>query len=127
MLPEGRLLGHYRLVRRIGNGGMGEVYLAEDTRINRQVAIKVVRTDTEPYPHPVATKDTFHLFMLEMQAITMLDHPHILALFDFGEEKDGNSILIYMVMPYRQEGSLADWLQQRSKSEKLTQDEAAHF
>jgi serine/threonine protein kinase len=127
MLPEGRLLGHYRLVRRIGDGGMGEVYLAEDTRISRQVAIKVVRTETEPYPHPVATQDTVRLFLLEMQAITMLDHPHILSLFDFGEEKDGNSILIYMVMPYRQEGSLADWLRQRGKSEKLAPGEVCHF
>ncbi len=127
MLPEGRLLGHYRLVCRIGSGGMGEVYLAEDTRIRRQVAIKVVRTETEPYPHPVAAQDTVRLFLLEMQAITMLDHPHILALFDFGEEKDGNTILIYMVMPYRQEGSLADWLRQHGKSEKLTSGEVCHF
>jgi serine/threonine protein kinase len=127
MLPEGRQLGHYRLVRRIGSGGMGEVYLAEDTRIDRQVAIKVVRTETEPYPDPVKMQDTSHLFRREMQAITMLDHPHILALFDFGEEKDENSILTYMVMPLRQEGSFADWLQQRGTSQKLTPGEVAHF
>lgn len=127
MLSEGRLLGHYRLVRRIGGGGMGEVYLAEDTRINRQVAIKVVRTETEPYPDPVATQDAARLFQREMRAITMLDHPHILPLYDFGEEKDVNMNLTYMIMPYRQDGSLTDWLQKRGKSERLTPNEVSHF
>ncbi len=127
MFPEDRLLGHYRLVRRIGSGSMGEVYLAEDTRISRQVAIKVVRTERESYPDPVMAQDTIRLFQREMQAVTMLDHPHILPLFDFGEEKEGNSALTYMVMPYRQEGSLADWLQKRGTSEKLTPNEVAHF
>src|SRR5919197_4089719 len=110
MLPGNRQLGHYRLVSRLGSGGMGEVYLAEDTRITRQVAIKVVRAEIEAYPDPVAVQDTVRLFQREMQAITMLDHPHILPLFEFGEEKDGNMILTYMVMPLRQEGSLVDWL-----------------
>jgi serine/threonine protein kinase len=106
---------------------MGEVYLAEDTRIDRQVAIKVVRAETEPYPDPITAQDTARLFQREMRAITMLDHPHILPLFDFGEEKNGNSILTYMVMPLRQEGSLTDWLQKRGKSQKLTPGEVAHF
>src|SRR5437764_1905071 len=127
MLSGDRHPGHYRLVRRIGSGGMGEVYLAEDTRSNRHVAIKVVRTETEPYPDPVAKQDAMRLFQREMRAITMLDHPHILPLFDFGEEKDENMVLTYMVMPYRQEGSLTDWLQKRGKSEKLTPNEVAHF
>jgi serine/threonine protein kinase len=122
-----RLLGHYRLVRRIGSGGMGEVYLAEDIRINRQVAIKVVHTEIEPRPDPVTTQDTKHLFQHEMRVITMLDHPHILPLFDFGEEKDGNGLITYMVMPYRQEGSLTDWLRKREDSERLTPNEVAHF
>ncbi len=125
MLPEGRLLGHYRVVHHIGSGGMGEVYLAEDTRINRQVAIKVVRNEAEPYP--ATTQDTAHIFKREMRAITMLDHPNILPLFDFGDEKDGNMILTYMVMPLREEGSLVDWLQKRGTNQKLTQDEVAYF
>ena len=125
MLSEGRLLGHYRILRHIGSGGMGDVYLAEDTRINRQVAIKVVRTEMEPYP--VTTPDTAHLFHREMRAITMLDHPNILPLFDFGDEKDGSMILTYMVMPVRQEGSLVDWLQKRGTSQKLLPGEVAYF
>ena len=54
---EGLQLGHYRLLRLIGSGGMGEVYLAEDTRINRQLAIKVVRAEAAPYPDANATKE----------------------------------------------------------------------
>jgi eukaryotic-like serine/threonine-protein kinase len=75
---EGQQLGHYRLVRLIGSGGMGEVYLARDTRINREVAIKVIRTEVAPYPNANGTKEAARLFQREMRAITMLDHPNIL-------------------------------------------------
>jgi serine/threonine protein kinase len=106
---------------------MGEVYLAEDSRIDRQVAIKVVRTETELYPDPVMAQDAARLFRREMRAIAMLDHPHILPLHDFGEEQDGNMTLTYMVMPLRQEGSLVDWLQKRGSRQQLLPNEVSHF
>ncbi len=124
---EGLQLSHYRLVRLIGSGGMGEVYLAEDTRINRQLAIKIVRTEADPYPDARATKEATRLFQREMKAITTLDHPHILPLIDFGEEEVNKTTLTYMVMPFRQEGSLADWLRQRGSSEILSPQDVAHF
>jgi eukaryotic-like serine/threonine-protein kinase len=124
---EGLQLGHYRLTRLIGSGGMGEVYQAEDTRIARQVAIKVVRSDAEPYPDAQASRETNRLFQREMRAITVLDHPHILPLFDFGEESVNKTTLTYMVMPLRHEGSLTDWLQQRSNAEKLPLQDIAYF
>src|SRR5258708_28165331 len=103
---EGKQLGHYRLLRMIGSGGMGEVYQAEDIRISRQVAIKVVRSEVESYPDSDTTKDAVRLFQREMKAITLLDHPRILPLYDFGEESFNNDTLTYMVMPLRSEASL---------------------
>ena len=124
---EGLQLGHYRLTRLIGSGGMGEVYQAEDTRIARQVAIKVVRSDAEPYPDAEASREANRLFQREMRAITVLDHPHILPLFDFGEENVNKTALTYMVMPLRHEGSLTDWLQRRGNAEKLSLQDIAYF
>jgi serine/threonine protein kinase len=57
----------------------------------------------------------------------MLDHPHILPLFDYGEENIKGTSLTYMVMPYRVEGSLSTWLQQRSGSQLISPQEVAHY
>src|SRR3989442_1547767 len=82
MLPKETILGHYRLLQRIGLGGMGEVYVAEDTRIARQVAIKIVRTEPQPYPDSEATQEASRLFRREMKAIAMLDHRNILSVIE---------------------------------------------
>src|SRR6266571_880390 len=116
---EGLQLGKYRLVRLIGSGGMGDVYLGEDVRLSRQLAIKVMRAEVSPYPDEDAVKDGARLFQREMKAIARLDHPHILPLYDYGEELLHQTTLIHMVMPFRLEGSLADWLRQRNTIEPL--------
>jgi eukaryotic-like serine/threonine-protein kinase len=113
MALEGMVLGHYRLLRLIGSGGMGEVYLAEDTRIARQVAVKIVRSELDPYPNAPASQDAARLFQREMKAIAALDHPNILPLIDFGEQSINRGMFTYLVMPYRPEGSLVDWLHTR--------------
>src|SRR5215469_5352132 len=111
--------GRYHLVRLLGSGGMGEVYLMQDMRVNRQVAIKVIRSESTPYPNSSAARDAARLFQREARAIAALDHPNILPLYDFGEEiRDGKTIT-YMVMPYCTEGTLASWLQQRGSSGRL--------
>ncbi len=116
MSLEGQRIGRYRLVRLLGSGGMGEVYLAEDTPINRQVAIKVIRAEVTPYPNATVLKEATRLFQREAKAIAMLDHPHILPLYDYGEETINGNPITYLVMPYRPEGSLTLWLQQRNSS-----------
>src|SRR6266581_9475111 len=127
MALEGMQIGNYRLVRLIGSGGMGEVYFAEDTRIARRVAVKVVRNEAEPYPNAQATKDAMRLFEREMKAITTLDHPNILPLFDFGEQTINRTAFTYMVMPFRSEGSLVDWLHQQNSADTLPPQEVVHI
>jgi eukaryotic-like serine/threonine-protein kinase len=125
MSLAGQQLGRYRFERLLGSGGMGEVYLATDTIINRQVAIKVIRAEVAPYPDANALREAARLFQREMKAIATLDHPHILALYDYGESRVNDATLTYMVMPYRSEGSLTSWLQRRGRTEPLSPQEVA--
>src|SRR5437588_1861826 len=124
---EGLQIGRYHITRLLGSGGMGEVYLAEDARIEQQVAIKVIRGEVNPYPHAPEAEKAVRLFQREARAIAKLDHPRILSLFDYGEEVINGLTLIYIVMPFRQEGSLADWLHQRGRKELLLPQEVAHI
>jgi eukaryotic-like serine/threonine-protein kinase len=127
MSLEGQQLGRYHLYHLLGSGGMGEVYLATDPSINRQVAVKVIREEVTPNPDATASQEAARLFEREMRAIAILDHPHILPLFDYGEEGVSRTKLIYMVMPYRKEGSLADWLHKRNSSELLSPQDVGHL
>src|SRR5450432_2625983 len=77
-LPSGTKLGPYEIVAPIGAGGMGEVYRAKDTRLGRDVAIKVLPE--------VLVKDADRLrrFELEARAVAALNHPNILGIHDIG-------------------------------------------
>ncbi|HTD18991.1 MAG TPA: serine/threonine-protein kinase, partial [Ktedonobacteraceae bacterium] len=118
--------GRYRSLRLLGSGGMGEVYLMNDTRVSRQVAIKVIRSEGAPYPGSDSAKDAARLFQREAKAIAALDHPHILPLYDFGEEALEDITISYMVMPLCIEGSLTGWLRQ-SGSAVLTPPDIAQL
>ena len=120
-------IGRYHLLRLIGSGGMGEVYLAEDTRINRQVAIKVIRGEAIPYLDTNPSQDAARLFEREAKAIARLNHSHILPLFDYGEDIVNETLLTYMVMPYCQGGSLDAWLRPKSERRSLPPQEAAYL
>ena len=120
MFPGEQQLGRYRLLKLIATGGMGEIHLAEDASINRQVAIKVIRSESALYAGESSSSDAARLFEREAKAIAMLDHPHILPLYDYGEEKRDGTVLTYLVMPYRPEGSLATWLEQRGPANPLS-------
>ncbi len=79
-LQPGARLGAYEIVAPIDAGGMGEVYRARDTRLDRTVAIKVL-PDASP-----ASLDSVQRFEREARAISQLSHPHICQLFDVGRE-----------------------------------------
>ncbi len=110
----GTSLGGYTLIRLLGSGGMGAVYLAADSTIGQQVAIKIVRTDAADYPDIASAIRAAERFKQEARAVASLDHLHILPLYRYGEEQMDNGQRAYMVMQYRPEGSLWDWIRQRA-------------
>jgi len=87
MLPAGTMLGPYRIVAAIGAGGMGEVYRAHDTRLGRDVAVKVLSRNLTHDP------DSLRRFEQEARAAGMLNHPNILAIYDLGTEGDQRYIV----------------------------------
>jgi serine/threonine protein kinase len=119
--------GRYQRIRLLGTGGMGEVYLMNDVRVKRQVAIKVMRSESGTFSDPEKTEDTNRLFQREARAIAALEHPNILPLYDFGEEVYDETTITYMVMPFCADGSLAGWLKQRSSVALLSPSIVTHF
>jgi serine/threonine protein kinase len=77
-IEKGTRIGHYKILSSIGKGGMGEVYLAEDTRLDRKVAVKVLPADL------LSDEDRLQRFELEAKATSALNHPNILTVHDFG-------------------------------------------
>lgn len=72
-------LAQYRILSRVGAGGMGEVYVGEDTRLNRKVALKILS------PHLIADARALVRFEQEARAASALNHPNILTIYEFGE------------------------------------------
>jgi serine/threonine protein kinase len=91
-------LGHYQILSAVGAGGMGKVYRAQDPRLNRTVAIKVLSEE-------IATKEGFReRFEREAQAIAALSHPHICVIHDVGLHEGTH----FIVMEYLEGQSLAE-------------------
>lgn len=96
---SGTLLGQYRLERELGQGGMGVVFLARDTRLNRPVAIKFLSED-------LVSEALRRRFQREAQMASALNHPHILTVYDAGE-LEGR---LYLVTEFVDGGTLHEWL-----------------
>ena len=93
--PEGRLagarLGPYEIVSPLGTGGMGEVYRARDTRLNRDVAIKVLPEEF------AADRNRLKRFEQEARAVSSLSHPNIVTVYEIGESEAGSYIAMELV------------------------------
>ncbi|MEJ2147349.1 MAG: protein kinase [Acidobacteriota bacterium] len=85
-LKPGTRLGPYEILSPLGAGGMGEVYRARDTRLGRDVAVKVLPQHLSTNPEVRAR------FEREARSISSLNHPHICALYDVGREEDTDEI-----------------------------------
>ncbi|MCA1580874.1 MAG: protein kinase [Acidobacteria bacterium] len=99
-LSSGFRLGPYEILSPLGAGGMGEVYKARDTRLDRAVAVKVLPQ------HLSSSPDVRQRFEREAKTISQLSHPHICALYDVGNQDD----VEYLVMEYLEGETLADRL-----------------
>src|SRR4030095_16962722 len=78
-LPSGHMLGPYMIVNRFGSGGMGDIYLAEDTRLGRKVIVKTLPTHFTKDPGRVRR------FQLEARAASALSHPNIITIYEIGQ------------------------------------------
>jgi serine/threonine-protein kinase len=98
-IKEARQLGQYRLVRQVGTGGMGEVYLAEHQLLKRPCALKLIRSACAADP------TTQERFEREVRLTATLSHPNTVEIYDYGRSEDGT---YYYVMEYLSGLSLAD-------------------
>src|SRR6266850_7648016 len=90
-LEANTTLSHYRIVSKIGAGGMGEVYLAQDTKLDRKVAIKFLN---EEFSREV---DKLKRFVQEAKAASALNHPNILTVYEIGEVDGKNYIATELI------------------------------
>jgi serine/threonine-protein kinase len=100
-LRQARKFGQYRLLRKLGEGGMGEVYLAEHQLLKRPCAVKLIKAEAGSDPIAVAR------FEREVQSAARLSHPNTIEIYDYGRTLDGT---FYYVMEYLRGLSLAELL-----------------
>src|ERR1700678_2690627 len=90
-IPVGTLLGPYKILAPLGAGGMGEVYRASDTRLGREIALKIL-------PQEMCRDGSMRArFELEARAVSALNHPNIVSIYDIGQTDDTLYIVTELV------------------------------
>jgi eukaryotic-like serine/threonine-protein kinase len=108
-LQPGQLLGHFRIVERIGMGAMGVVFAALDTRLERHVALKVLLESRQSLERAHAQ------LQLEARSMARLVHPNVVTLFEIGSDRD----CVFMAMELVTGYSLREWLQKRPDTKQV--------
>ena len=114
IINSGEMIAHYRIIEKLGEGGMGIVYKAEDTILKRLVAIKFLPLTL------TKNKQANERFITEAQSASALDHPNICTIYDINETEDGK---LYMVMAYYR----GETLQKKISRGPLEFNEATHI
>ena len=102
----GTTVSHYRITAKLGSGGMGDVFLAVDTRLQRKAAIKFLPAEMAKDP------ERRQRFLLEARAASALNHPNVCVVYDVGETDDG---LLFIAMEFIEGGSLDHVLEKRGR------------
>jgi serine/threonine protein kinase/Tfp pilus assembly protein PilF len=110
LLAAGALIGTYRIDGPLGAGGMGIVYRATDTKLNRPAAVKVL-------PENLADPEARRRFQREAQMVSSLNHPHIVTVYDAGEYQDRQ----YLITEYVDGGTLRQWAAQPRGWQKIVE------
>ncbi|HKZ80547.1 MAG TPA: serine/threonine-protein kinase, partial [Pyrinomonadaceae bacterium] len=116
-LERGTRFGHYEIIRQIGIGGMGEVYLAKDQKLDRRVAIKILN---EKFGRD---ESNLKRFVHEAKAASALNHPNILVIHEIGESEDAH----YIVSEFIEGRTLREVLTQSQMSLEKVLDLAIHI
>lgn len=109
LLPAGTTLSHYRILSPLGAGGMGEVYLAEDPRLGRKVAVKLLPARFTAEPARVSR------FEREARAVSLLNHPNILTIYEIGAAATAAGRLHYIVTEFVEGETLRAWLERQGR------------
>src|ERR671939_290944 len=96
----GQVISHYRILEKLGEGGMGVVYLAEDLHLGRKAAIKFLNKTTDEHHYRAR-------FLREARSVSALSHPNIATIFEYGEAEAGQP---FIVMEYIKGDDLSELL-----------------